>query len=79
MKEIFFKLLDLSVNHGAPGVIISIMVIAFMSMLVMTPLRYVYLLIISTQRHNTIRKMGYPPSHCDSDGQLKEEYETDSK
>lgn len=25
-------------------------------------------------RHNNIRKHGYPPEHCDADGELKEEH-----
>ena len=28
-------------------------------------------------RHSTLKKIGYPPVHCDADGDSREEYEAD--
>jgi len=33
----------------------------------------IFLLVHHTMRHWTIRKQGYPPPHCDADGEFREE------
>lgn len=40
--------------------------------LVFTPLRFIFIVINRTLRHWNIRKHGYPPAHCDADGDFKD-------
>lgn len=36
------------------------------------PIKIVFLMLNRTLRHKNILKHGYPPPHCDADGDLKE-------
>jgi len=41
--------------------------------LMLIPLTFVFLVINRLLRHANIRKHGYPPVHCDADGDFKPE------
>lgn len=45
----------------------------FVGLLVGVPAQLLSFAINRPLRHWTIRKHGYPPSHCDADGDFKEE------
>ncbi len=43
------------------------------SMLIALPFNFIFRMYNITLRHRNIRKHGYPPAHCDADGDFKEE------
>lgn len=44
-----------------------------MVILIGMPLNFLNAIITLLIRHRTIRKHGYPPAHCDTDGDFKKE------
>jgi len=44
-------------------------------MILIIPAKVIIILINRPLRHWNIRKHGYPPSHCDADGDFKDENE----
>lgn len=46
---------------------------------VQIPFTFVFKVINRTLRHANIRKHGYPPVHCDADGDFKPEPEEDEE
>ena len=46
-------------------------------LLIGAPLRFIFIVINRILRHWNMRKHGYPPAHCDADGDFKEEKKTE--
>lgn len=48
-------------------------------LIIYIPCRYAWKICNRYWRHKTIQKMGYPPPHCDADGDFKTEPEKEEK
>jgi Na+/serine symporter len=66
------KLIENSVNGGF-WQFLGYWIMIFMFLVI--PAKLIIILVNRSLRHWNIRKYGYPPSHCDADGDFKNESE----
>ena len=72
--EYIVKLIESSLSGGFCRFIGYFLMVAI---IINLPVRLLYILINRPLRHWNIRKHGYPPAHCDADGDFKPEKDED--
>jgi hypothetical protein len=77
MMNLIENLLNLAFMGFWHFVGVLILITTVLGVVFVAPLKILFLIVNRSLRHKNIMKHGYPPVHCDADGDLKEEIKKD--